>query len=120
MLTLLINLCMHTVPNRAALMQAAAPAEYVADNPPAQGVVSALQALLEYFYKCEELARLVLSTPPLGMPLSNTLSNISRLVEKNTDAFLESNDKGKKKQEEVEETVNNREYSQSLEVYGKC
>ncbi|XP_017093103.2 protein wings apart-like [Drosophila bipectinata] len=85
-LTLLINLCMHTVPNRAALMQAAAPAEYVADNPPAQGVVSALQALLEYFYKCEELAR---------------------LVEKNTDAFLESNDKGKKKQEEVEETVNN-------------
>nr|AKD43181.1 wapl-RA [Drosophila melanogaster] len=85
-LTLLINLCMHTVPNRAALMQAAAPAEYVADNPPAQGSVSALQALLEYFYKCEELAR---------------------LVEKNTDAFLESNEKGKKKQEEVEETVNN-------------
>lgn len=34
-----------------------------------------------------------------------------RLVEKNTDAFLESNEKGKKKQEEVEETVNNREYS---------
>ncbi|XP_017034665.1 protein wings apart-like [Drosophila kikkawai] len=85
-LTLLINLCMHTVPNRAALMQAAAPAEYVADNPPAQGGVSALQALLEYFYKCEELAR---------------------LVEKNTDAFLESNEKSKKKQEEVEETVNN-------------
>ncbi|KAH8317519.1 hypothetical protein KR074_011613 [Drosophila pseudoananassae] len=85
-LTLLINLCMHTVPNRAALMQAAAPAEYVADNPPDHGDVSALQALLEYFYKCEELAR---------------------LVEKNTDAFLESNDKGKKKQEEVEETVNN-------------
>ncbi|XP_017112846.1 protein wings apart-like [Drosophila elegans] len=85
-LTLLINLCMHTLPNRAALMQAAAPAEYVADNPPAQGTVSALQALLEYFYKCEELAR---------------------LVEKNTDAFLESNEKGKKKQEEVEETVNN-------------
>jgi len=56
-LTLLINLCMHTLPNRAALMQAAAPAEYVADNPPAQGSVSALQALLEYFYKCEELAR---------------------------------------------------------------
>jgi len=48
---------MHTLPNRAALMQAAAPAEYVADNPPAQGSVSALQALLEYFYKCEELAR---------------------------------------------------------------
>ncbi|KAH8332068.1 hypothetical protein KR067_011710 [Drosophila pandora] len=104
-LTLLINLCMHTVPNRAALMQAAAPAEYVADNPPAQGVVSALQALLEYFYKCEELARLVLSPPSLGIPLANTLT--FRLVEKNTDAFLESNDKGKKKQEEVEETVNN-------------
>lgn len=31
-----------------------------------------------------------------------------RLVEKNTDAFLESNEKSKKKQEEVEETVNNR------------
>ncbi|XP_030245021.1 protein wings apart-like isoform X2 [Drosophila navojoa] len=86
-LTLLINLCMHTAPNRATLMQATAPAEYVADNPtPGDQAVSAVQALLEYFYKCEELAR---------------------LVEKNTDAFLESNEKSKKKQEEVEETVNN-------------
>ncbi|KAH8308613.1 hypothetical protein KR044_008720 [Drosophila immigrans] len=86
-LTLLINLCMHTPPNRATLMQAHAPGEYVADNPPAgDQSVTAVQALLEYFYKCEELAK---------------------LVEKNTDAFLESNEKGKKKQEEVEETVNN-------------
>ncbi|XP_034490423.1 protein wings apart-like [Drosophila innubila] len=86
-LTLLINLCMHTPSNRATLMQAHAPAEYVAENPPpGDQAVSAVQALLDYFYKCEELAR---------------------LVEKNTDAFLESNEKGKKKQEEVEETVNN-------------
>ncbi|KAH8411776.1 hypothetical protein KR215_010943 [Drosophila sulfurigaster] len=86
-LTLLINLCMHTPPNRATLMQAHAPGEYVADNPPAgDQAVTAVQALLEYFYKCEELAK---------------------LVEKNTDAFLENNEKGKKKQEEVEETVNN-------------
>lgn len=58
MLTLLINLCMHTLPNRATLMQAHAPAEYVADNPPpGDQAISAVQALLEYFYKCEELAR---------------------------------------------------------------
>lgn len=31
-------------------------------------------------------------------------------MEKNTDAFLESNEKSKKKQEEVEETVNNRKF----------
>ncbi|EDW82531.2 uncharacterized protein Dwil_GK25084 [Drosophila willistoni] len=86
-LTLLINLCMHTLPNRGILMQAQAPVDYIADNPPAGNKpVTALQALLEYFYKCEELAR---------------------LVEKNTDAFLENNEKSKKKQEEVEETVNN-------------
>ncbi|BFG02958.1 protein wings apart-like [Drosophila madeirensis] len=85
-LTLLINLCMYTPRNRTHLMEAFAPAEYVAETPPVQGRVSALQALIEYFYKCEELAR---------------------LVEKNTDAFLESNETGKKKQEEVEETVNN-------------
>lgn len=58
MLTLLINLCMHTPLNRATLMQATAPVEYVADNPtPGDQAVSAVQALLEYFYKCEELAR---------------------------------------------------------------
>lgn len=38
----------------------------------------------------------------------NTILLAYRLVEKNTDAFLESNEKSKKKQEEVEETVNNR------------
>lgn len=49
---------MHTLPNRATLMQAHAPAEYVADNPaPGDQAISAVQALLEYFYKCEELAR---------------------------------------------------------------
>ncbi|XP_030378528.1 protein wings apart-like [Scaptodrosophila lebanonensis] len=86
-LTLLINLSMHTLPNRAALMQAYAPPEYIADHPPQNDQsVTAIQALLEYFYKCEELAK---------------------LVEKNTDAFLENNEKSKKKQEEVEETVNN-------------
>lgn len=31
----------------------------------------------------------------------------SRLVEKNTDAFLDNQEKNKKKQEEVDETVNN-------------
>jgi len=40
-----------------------------------------------------------------------------RLVEKNTDAFLESNEKGKKKQEEVEETVNNRKFNFILFIF---
>lgn len=76
-LTLLINLCMHTPPNRATLMQAHAPAEYVADNPKTSGdqAVSAVQALLEYFYKCEELARCVTFTASF-----RTLSKINTLI----------------------------------------
>lgn len=44
---------------------------------------------------------------------SNTILLAYRLVEKNTDAFLESNEKSKKKQEEVEETVNNRKLQEN-------
>lgn len=39
---------------------------------------------------------------------------IYRLVEKNTDAILDSTDKNKKKQEEVDETVNNCKYNAYL------
>lgn len=37
-------------------------------------------------------------------------------MEKNTDAFLESNEKSKKKQEEVEETVNNRKLKRQFRM----
>lgn len=80
-LLLLINLTMHTVDNRTFIMKATAPSDFksIAENIPA------VKALIEYFYKCEELAR---------------------LVEKNTDAILDNTEQ-KKKQEEVDETVNN-------------
>ncbi|XP_017475552.1 PREDICTED: protein wings apart-like [Rhagoletis zephyria] len=82
-LLLLINLTMYTIPNRVAIMKVNAPPEYSSHQ---HNKVTAVQAVMEYFYKCEELAR---------------------LVEKNTDAILDSTDKNKKKQEEVDETVNN-------------
>ncbi|XP_069965788.1 protein wings apart-like [Bactrocera oleae] len=82
-LLLLINLTMYTIPNRVAIMRVYAPPEYSSHQ---QNKVTAVQAVMEYFYRCEELAR---------------------LVEKNTDAILDSTDKNKKKQEEVDETVNN-------------
>lgn len=49
---------MHTIPNRDRIMQAYAPPEFGTQQ---QHRVSAVQAVMEYFYKCEELARLVLS-----------------------------------------------------------
>ncbi|XP_053949793.1 protein wings apart-like [Anastrepha ludens] len=82
-LLLLINLTMYTIPNRVAIMKVYAPPEYSSHQ---HNKVTAVQAVMEYFYRCEELAR---------------------LVEKNTDAILDSTDKNKKKQEEVDETVNN-------------
>ncbi|XP_018803528.1 PREDICTED: protein wings apart-like [Bactrocera latifrons] len=82
-LLLLINLTMYTIPNRVAIMRIYAPPEYSSHQ---NNKVTAVQAVMEYFYGCEELAR---------------------LVEKNTDAILDSTDKNKKKQEEVDETVNN-------------
>uniref|UniRef100_W8BN50 Protein wings apart-like n=1 Tax=Ceratitis capitata TaxID=7213 RepID=W8BN50_CERCA len=82
-LLLLINLTMYTIPNRVAIMKSYAPPEYSSHQ---HNKVTAVQAVMEYFYRCEELAR---------------------LVEKNTDAILDSTDKNKKKQEEVDETVNN-------------
>uniref|UniRef100_A0A0A1XI77 Protein wings apart-like n=1 Tax=Zeugodacus cucurbitae TaxID=28588 RepID=A0A0A1XI77_ZEUCU len=82
-LLLLINLTMYTIPNRVAIMRLYAPPEYSSHQ---HNKVTAVQAVIEYFYRCEELAR---------------------LVEKNTDAILDSTDKNKKKQEEVDETVNN-------------
>ncbi|XP_055910314.1 protein wings apart-like [Eupeodes corollae] len=80
-LLLLINLTMHTVDNRTFVLKAMAPTDFktIAEKVPA------IKALIEYFYKCEELAR---------------------LVEKNTDAILDNTEQ-KKKQEEVDETVNN-------------
>ncbi|XP_011200730.2 protein wings apart-like [Bactrocera dorsalis] len=82
-LLLLINLTMYTIPNRVAIMRIYAPPEYSSHQ---HNKVTAVQAVMEYFYVCEEFAR---------------------LVEKNTDAILDSTDKNKKKQEEVDETVNN-------------
>ncbi|XP_055841855.1 protein wings apart-like [Episyrphus balteatus] len=80
-LLLLINLTMHTVDNRTCVMKAMAPP----DLKTFAEQIPAVKALVEYFYKCEELAR---------------------LVEKNTDAILDNTEQ-KKKQEEVDETVNN-------------
>lgn len=83
-LLLLINLTTHTDPNRALIMRAHAPTDFgsqFAKKP-------AMKALVEYFYKEEELAT---------------------LAEKNTDAILdtpkEAAEKLKKSQEEMEETV---------------
>ncbi|XP_037937481.1 protein wings apart-like [Teleopsis dalmanni] len=85
-LLLLINLSMHNIPNRTAIIKAYAPSEFGLHYDDQQTKMTAVQALMEYFYKCEELAR---------------------LVEKNTDAILDNTEKNKKKQEEVDETVNN-------------
>ncbi|KAM7348006.1 cohesin release factor wings apart-like isoform 1-T2 [Cochliomyia hominivorax] len=85
-LLLLINLTMYTVQNRARIMKAYAPNDFNLNHDNSEPRESAISAVMAYFYKCEELAR---------------------LVEKNTDAFLDNQEKNKKKQEEVDETVNN-------------
>ncbi|XP_073830514.1 cohesin release factor wings apart-like [Musca autumnalis] len=86
-LSLLNNLTMHTKENRDRVMKAYAPSDFsLGHHDLMQNRESAISAVMAYFYKCEELAR---------------------LVEKNTDAFLDKQDKNKKKQEEVDETVNN-------------
>ncbi|XP_037814610.1 protein wings apart-like [Lucilia sericata] len=86
-LLLLINLTMYTIQNRARIMKAYAPTDFnLNHHDSSQPRESAISAVMAYFYKCEELAR---------------------LVEKNTDAFLDNQEKNKKKQEEVDETVNN-------------
>ncbi|XP_005183188.2 protein wings apart-like isoform X1 [Musca domestica] len=86
-LSLLNNLTMHTQENRDRVMKAYAPSDFgLGHHDLMQHRESAISAVMAYFYKCEELAR---------------------LVEKNTDAFLDKQDKNKKKQEEVDETVNN-------------
>ncbi|XP_075154369.1 cohesin release factor wings apart-like [Haematobia irritans] len=85
-LLLLNNLTMYTLQNRKRIMQAWAPSDFNLSHDPTHQRETAISAVMAYFYKCEELAR---------------------LVEKNTDAFLDKQDKNKKKQEEVDETVNN-------------
>ncbi|KAI9582297.1 protein wings apart-like [Glossina fuscipes] len=85
-LLLLINLTMYTLPNRERIMQSNAPTEFSLNHDNSPKSETAISAIMSYFYKCEELAR---------------------LVEKNTDALLDNQDKNKKKQEEVDETVNN-------------
>ncbi|GAB0089297.1 hypothetical protein DMENIID0001_038160 [Sergentomyia squamirostris] len=84
-LLLLINLTMHTVPNRTIIMEANAMSDFGSQF----DKVPAIKALVEFFYKCEELAR---------------------LAEQKTDDLLDSNPKKSEKkhitsQEEVEETV---------------
>lgn len=83
-LLLLINLTTHTEPNRALIMRAHAPTDFGSQF----AKTPAMKALVEYFYKEEELAT---------------------LAEKNTDAILdtpkEAAEKLKKSQEEMEETV---------------
>uniref|UniRef100_A0A1I8QEG9 WAPL domain-containing protein n=1 Tax=Stomoxys calcitrans TaxID=35570 RepID=A0A1I8QEG9_STOCA len=86
-LLLLNNLTMYTLQNRKRIMQAGAPSDFnLSHDVTQQPQETAIAAVMAYFYRCEELAR---------------------LVEKNTDAFLDKQDKNKKKQEEVDETVNN-------------
>lgn len=80
-LYLLINLTMYTVPNRTLIMKSHAPCDF--GNPFVK--VPAIKALIEYFYKCEEQAR---------------------MAEENTNAILENpSERNKKSQEELEETV---------------
>lgn len=85
-LLLLINLTTHTEKNRALLMQAHAPTDFGSQF----AKKSAITALVEYFYKEEELAA---------------------LAEKKTDAILdtpqETENPTKKTIEDVDETVNN-------------
>lgn len=52
-LLLLINLTVHSVENRTAIMEASAPDDFRNDV----GKVSAIRALIDYFYKYEEMAR---------------------------------------------------------------
>ncbi|XP_065366491.1 protein wings apart-like [Calliphora vicina] len=86
-LLLLINLTIYTTQNRARIMKTYAPSDFnLNHHDTSQPRETAISAVMAYFYKCEELAR---------------------LVEKNTDAFLDNQEKNKKKQEEVDETVNN-------------
>uniref|UniRef100_A0A1B0DE07 Uncharacterized protein n=1 Tax=Phlebotomus papatasi TaxID=29031 RepID=A0A1B0DE07_PHLPP len=84
-LLLLINLTMYTKANRSIIMEANALSDFGSQF----AKVPAIKALVEFFYKCEELAR---------------------MAERNTDDLLESNPKKYEKkhktaQEEVEETV---------------
>uniref|UniRef100_A0A1Q3F0X2 Putative sister chromatid cohesion protein n=2 Tax=Culex tarsalis TaxID=7177 RepID=A0A1Q3F0X2_CULTA len=83
-LLFLINLSMYTQANRTRLMTARAPDDYGApeDSPRTSGRDEmAVQALVEYFYRQDELAR---------------------YAEKNTDAILDAKSK---KNEDIEETV---------------
>lgn len=52
-LLLLINLTVHSVPNRASIMEADAPTDFSSKF----DKVPAIKALIEYFYKYEEMAR---------------------------------------------------------------
>ncbi|XP_055370929.1 protein wings apart-like isoform X2 [Condylostylus longicornis] len=81
-LLLLINLTMHTIPNRQLIMQSHAPCDFGNQF----DKQAAIKALIEYFYRCEEQAR---------------------QAEKNTDSILENPLEKKKaqSQEEFDETV---------------
>lgn len=117
---LLINLTTYTIPNRTIIMKASAPSDFGNQF----DKVSAVKALIEYFYKCEELARFVLV---LMLFLdTNIFDNFSflfffckiRLAEKKTDDILDNPNKtdGKQSQEEVDETVTKRKFFTKLNV----
>lgn len=110
---LLINLVTHSTENRKTLMESNSPL----DSGNQYNKVPAIRALIDYFYKYEEMARYA-NFDRLMMPYYNntdneyllTISLKIRLVEQNTDDILdnpiEKCDKSKyKSQEDVEETV---------------
>jgi Wings apart-like protein regulation of heterochromatin len=88
-LLLLINLTQHTQVNRQLIMDASAPSDFKS----VYTKVPAIKELVEYFYKCEELAV---------------------QAEQNTDDLLDNPKKNTEKklnvQEEVEETVTKSEF----------
>lgn len=109
---LLINLVAHSTENRKTLVESNSPL----DSGNQYNKVPAIRALIDYFYKYEEMARYANLSDQ--MQYNNTTDNeylltISlkiRLVEQNTDDILdnptEKCDKSKyKSQEDVEETV---------------
>jgi hypothetical protein len=92
-LLLLINLTQHTQINRQLIMDANAPSDFKS----VYTKVPAIKELVEYFYKCEELAV---------------------QAEQNTDDLLDNPKKSTEKklnvQEEVEETVTKSEFKKKM------
>lgn len=129
---LLINLAVHSTANQKSVMEANAQC----DSGNQYERIPAIKALIEYFYKYEELARYVIihSIPEMTffiqfnckfivIYLKYFLLHYDRFVEQNTDDILnkpEKCDKNKyKSQEEVEETVSKRKFNYILYQFMK-